>query len=449
MRIKLPFKLSITRIFANKKFAVFFSLFLSFAIWLSVMINQNPIRERVFTDISATVSIEGTTAEEKELGIVSDYSSQKFTVTVSGPNYIVSSLTSDDFILSADVSGVDSQGTHTLTVSGSANSSKSGYTFKSITPNTLDVKFDYIDSKEFTVTPKLVGVSVAEGLVAEAPVTASNKQSVLVVKGPRSSVENIASAVAYAEVNKTLSETQTFDSHVILCNEQGETLYEFRADGSVVDAYGSVVTDSYLSLSYKNDKTAQPTTIKITQPISKKAVLPVKASFANLPEGIAEAKVSYKVNHSKVTVIGTPDIVDSMDAVYLETIDFNTVTPGNSTFDNLTPTLKYGVKLFDSIEDFTVEIDTSLYAEKTFTVSKIEFTGIDSSLIKSGDSSIKNVKICGPKDVIAAIKPADLYAVADLSDKTTGEHSVSVTVKSGKYDTIWQIGSYNVTVTIK
>ena len=132
MKAKLPFKFNIGRLFANKKFAIVFSLILSFAIWLSVMINQNPIREQVFTDVTANISIDNTAASDMGLGIVSDISSVKFTVTVSGPNYIVSSLSSDDFILSADVSEVNSVGVHTLSVYGNRNSSKTGYTFKSI-----------------------------------------------------------------------------------------------------------------------------------------------------------------------------------------------------------------------------------------------------------------------------------------------------------------------------
>ena len=170
MKIKLPFKININRFFANKKTAIAFSVILSFSIWLSVMINQNPVREQVFSDVTANITIDNTAAGDLGLGIISDIASQKFTVTVSGPNYVVSSLTADDFVISADITGVNSAGSHTLTLFGNRNSSKSGYSFKSISPATIDVVFDYIDSKSFSLTPKLIGVSATEGLVAETPV---------------------------------------------------------------------------------------------------------------------------------------------------------------------------------------------------------------------------------------------------------------------------------------
>ena len=65
------------------------------------------------------------------------------------------------------------------------------------------------------------------------------------------------------------------------------------------------------------------------------------------------------------------------------------------------------------------------------------------------DGSVKNVKICGPKDILSELKASDLYAVADLSAKSEGSYTVSVIVKSDKYNTIWQVGSYKVFVNIK
>ncbi|MBO4733342.1 MAG: hypothetical protein J5662_02575 [Clostridia bacterium] len=440
MKVKLPFRLKFSRFFANKKIAIAFSLLLSFAIWLSVMLNQNPVREQTFTDISANITLENTAASDLGLGIVSDISSQRFTVTVSGPNYIVSSLTSDDFLLSADVSDINTAGTHTLSIFGNRNSNKSGYTFKSITPATIDVIFDYIDSKEFTVIPKLAGVSAEEGLVAETPVVANSEQSTITVKGPRATVEKIDAVVSYAAVNETLSETKTFDSYIVLCEKGGKILYEFRTDGSVVDGEGNTVTNSYLSLSF--------TTLKVTQPISKKATLPVKATFTNLPSGIKEDEISYTLDHKSATVIGTPDVVAKMDAVTLVPIDFTTVSTASNKFE-VAATLKDGVKLFDTIEFFTVTVDTSDYSEKTFTVNNIKCTNLGSSLTVTSDKSIKNVKICGPKAIIADLKAGDVYAVADLSGKSAGSYTADVVIKSDKSNAIWQVGNYSIAVNIK
>lgn len=439
MKINLPFKINISRFFANKKIAIAFSVILSFSIWLSVMINQNPVREQVFSDVTANITIDNTAAGDLGLGIVSDITSQKFTVTVSGPNYVVSSLTGDDFVISADITGVNSAGSHTLTLFGNRNSSKSGYSFKSISPSTIDVVFDYIDSKSFSLTPKLIGVSATEGLVAETPVISNSEQNTLTVKGPRATIQKIASAGTYAEVNKALSETQTFDSDIVLYDADGEILYRYT-NGTVFDTQGNSVANNYLSLSF--------TTVKVTQLISKKATLPTKVTFSNMPSGISVNDISYTIDHSSLSVIGTPDVVSQMQYVELSPIDFSGISPTSNKFE-VSAVLNDGVRLLDSIEYFTVTVNTSDYSEKTFAVNNIKCIGLDKKYTVTSDSIIKNVKICGPNSSISAIKQSDLYAIADLTDKSTGSYTVEVAIKSEKYNNIWQLGTYSIAVSIK
>ena len=441
MRIKMPPKFSVTRIFANKRFVVVFSLVLSFAIWISVMVNQNPIREQVFKDVTANISIDDTAASKLGLGIVSDISSQKFTVTLSGPSYVVSGLTTSDFILSADVSSVTAAGTYTLSIFGNRNSGTTGYTFKSISPATINVAFDYIDSKELVLTPKLNGVSAEEGLIAEAPVVSNSEQSTLTIKGPRALVERIASAGSLADVNSTLDSTQTFNSYVVLYDKNGNVVYRYLEDGTVVDGQDHTVTNNFLTLGF--------TSLKVTQPISKKVTLPVKAVFSNLPSGMTEDDIPHSIDHDSITVIGTPDVVKEMKSVTLAPIDITKVSVSSNKFE-VAASLPEGVKLFDSVEYFTVTVDKSKLSERTFLVSEIKCTGVGSGYTaKSENASIKLVKMCGPKEIISNLKSSDLYAVADLSDKAAGSHTVDVIIKSKSYDNIWQVGTYSVLVNIK
>ena len=87
----------------NKKFLITVSIIISVVFWFVAMIERNPIREQIFSDVSVSVSVDNTSAQSLGLGIVSDVSSYKFTVKISGPNYIVSTIKSTDFLLSASV----------------------------------------------------------------------------------------------------------------------------------------------------------------------------------------------------------------------------------------------------------------------------------------------------------------------------------------------------------
>ena len=440
MKIKLPSSIKLRDIFSNKKITETISIVSSFIIWLVFTINQNPIREQSFTDIKANISIENTVASELGLGIVSDVASQNFTVTVSGPNYIVSTLKPEDFILSANVTDVNAAGTYSLEIIGSRNSTKSGYTFASINPSTIDVTFDYIDTKEFTIIPKLLGVSAADGLVAEVPIISNSEQSTISIKGPRSLINKIAGVSAYSEINKTLSTTQTYDCDIVLYGSNDEIIYRYASDGRVLNKAGEEVNTPNLTLDF--------TSIKITQPISKKVSVPVKPTFTNLPTGISIDDLSVTVDYKTVNIIGTPDVVGKISEVTLSAIDFRNVYSAGNSFE-VSAVLPEGAKILETIEFFTVKINTSDFTEKTFNITDIRCTGLASNLTSKTDSRVKNVKICGPSNIVNSLKASDFYAVVDLTDKSAGVHTVDVSIKSEKYNNVWQVGTYNTAVTIK
>lgn len=439
MKLKIPSNFRLRTLLDNKRFTATLSVLLSFIIWLVVIIDRNPIREQVFSDITATVSIDNTVASEMGLGIVSDIYSQKFTVTVSGPNYIVSSLRAEDFLLSASVTDVNAAGKYTLDILGTRNSSKDGYTFTSISPSTIDVIFDYIDTREFTIVPKLIGVSAAEGLVAESPVVSNSEQSTITIKGPRTVLDRVDSVVALSTVDKTLSSTESYNSDIVLLNSGGEVIYRYSTDGIIYDKNDNVIENTFLSLSF--------TSVNISQPISKRATVLVKASFTNLPDGLKETDIRWNVDKSSVSVIGPPDVVNKLKEITLSPIDFRSVSTTSNSFE-VSVTLPDGVKILDNIEFFSVTIDTTGYAEKTFNISDIKYTGLSSGLKAKTRSRITNVKICGPAEVIGQITKDDLIAYLDLTDRSTGEHTVEATIKSDKFNNIWQVGTYSTPVTI-
>ena len=189
------------------------------------------------------------------------------------------------------------------------------------------------------------------------------------------------------------------------------------------------------------------TSVKVTQPISKKATLPVKVAFSNLPSGMSADDIDYRVDHSTITVIGTPDVISGLSEVTLSPIDLTQISPSSDKFE-VSAALNDGVRIFDSIETFTVTVDVSDYAESVFTISNIKCVGLSSEFKVKSDGTVKNVKICGPKSVISELTVSDLYAVADLTDKSAGSHTVPVIIRSDKYDNIWQFGSYSISVDI-
>ncbi|MBE6750475.1 MAG: hypothetical protein E7560_04865 [Ruminococcaceae bacterium] len=421
--MKLLKNFSLRKLLYNKKFTIPFSIFLAFALWLTIMINEKEIMDRTFTDLTANVNIENTFASENDMSIIGDISAQRFTVLVRGPSYLVGTLTSSDISLYASAATVDAPGEYSLEVAAMRNATNSEYEIISISPSTINVSFDYIDTKEFTITPSALGAVASEGLIAENGVVSGTESNTVTIKGPRAVINKIEKVMAVAEVNKTLSSSATFDANIVLYDEEEK-----------------VIDQTNLTLSTQK--------VKVTVPISKKKTVPVKVEYANLPVGFNKDSIMATVDHPTVTVIGTPETVDKTTHVSLSPIDITTVSAASSSFD-VSPKLPEGVRLLDSIDSFTVTLNTRGYIEKTISVSKVEYSGLGSGLKASGATTIQNVKIYGPRAAVNKINATNAVAVLVLTDKKAGEHTVTASIKFEGYDNVWAVGTYNTSVTIK
>ncbi len=434
MKFKIPQRFRLSTLLFNRKFTIALSVVLAFSLWLGISMTENPIRERTFNNLSATITLENTAASDGlGLGIASDVSSQKFSVTVSGPNYIVSSLRADDFSLVADTTNVNSPGLQTVKIVPSSN--KSGFTIN-VAPATVNIVVDNFVSKEFVISPKLIGVSTDDGLIADTPIVTDSQYSSITIKGPSTTLEKIASVGSIAEVNNKLESSQTFDSYIVLYGENNEVLYRYTDEGIVQDANNNIVTNSFLTLPF--------TSVKVTQPIVKTKTVDCIPMFINLPDGMTKKDVKYTLSQQKVTVIGAPESIDAISSIELAPIDFREVTTKTHSFERAA-TLPSGVRLTENIESFTVDINVSDCVETTVNVKNIRTVGVSKGLNAKPDKSVR-VTVCGPKNVIKKIDADDFYVVVDLTDKTEGTHNVEAVLKSDVYNDVWQIGTYTISV---
>lgn len=406
----------------NRRFTVPFSLFLSVALWLVIVNNEKPIIERSFANMTVNVNLENTFASDNGMSIIEDISAQKFTVVVRGARYAVSSLRSGDINVYASAASVDAPGEYNLDVAVSKNNT-SEYEILSITPSTVKVSFDYIDTKEFTIIPKAEGVTAKEGLIAESGVVSGTEKDTVTISGPRTIINKIDSVVALTNVNKTLAVSETFDADIIL-----------------YDIDGNEISTENLTLSTNK--------VKVTVPISKVKMVPVIVDFSNLPPDFDKNSIPYTLDYSAIMVIGTPETVDKTENVTLSAIDIRNVSQTSNSFD-VSAKLPEGVRLLDNIEYFTVKLDIEDYTQATINISEIEYVGLGENLSIGEILEIKNVKICGPKSVINKLKSESVYAEVDLTGKTAGQHSLDAKIKFKDNNNVWAVGVYNTTVSIK
>lgn len=419
--MKIFKSLSFKKLLYNKQFTITISILLAFACWIILTINQKPTIERVFTDLTINVNLENTFAAENQMSIIGDISTQKFTVTVRGSNAVVGSLTSNDLNLYASAASVDAPGSYSLDVASMGNSTD--YEILSITPPVLEVNFDYVDTREYTIEALAQGAVAETGLIAEGGIVSGTESDTITISGPRTVLNRIETVAAVAKVNKTLSVSETFDADIIL-----------------YDSEGRIVEKDNLSLGIEK--------VKVTVPISKKKSVPVKLAFANAPTSFSATSIPYKLDYATVVIIGKPETINKTKEITLSPIDLKKITKSSYSFD-VSAKLPEGVRLLDSIDHFTVSFDLKGYTEKNITVKSLKYTGLSKNLKTEGGTAINNVKIFGPSSVIDNFDESKAYAEINLSDKKAGEHTVTVSINFKDYKNVWAMGTYKTTVVVK
>lgn len=411
----------IKKLLDNKRFTVTLSIVLSFVLWLVIVTSQKSVIERPFSDIPVTVNLDNTFVSDNGMNIIGDISEQKFTVVVTGASYAVSSIKSGDITVYASAASVDAPGEYSLEVVASKSNPLADYQIKSVTPSNVKITFDYIDTKEFAIKAKAEGVTAKEGLIAESAIVSGTEKDTVTIRGPRTVINKIDSVVAFAQVNKTLDVNETFDADLIL-----------------YDAEGKELSAENLTLSAEK--------VKLTVPISKTKTVPIVVDFTNVPNGFNKESISYTLDYSTVTVIGKPETVDKITNVTLSAIDLSSVSPTANSYD-VSPKLPEGVRLVENMQYVTVKLNIENYSQKIIAVSEIKHKGLESGLSVSEMSEIKNVRICGPRNIINRLNTA--YAEIDLTGKTAGQHSVEAVISFKDANTVWAIGTYTTTVLIK
>ena len=414
-------KFSLGSLFYNNHFILPFAIVASLVLWMSVNITQNASRERTISDITVNITTEKTAVGELGLDVVSGGVGEKVNVKVSGSSYAISSLTASDILVSASLSEVIEPGTYKVPLTATKNSAKGDYTILGITPSTLEVTFDHIDTQKFPVKAVAEGASPPEGLIAEPAVVTDTANAEVEIKGPRTEMEKVASVQAVAKVDKTLSATESFDAKLVLLDENGTAL-----------------DTTPFTMSFSE--------LKITVPISKSKEVPLRATFQNAPAAYRENAIGYSLSVGTIHVLGQPEIIDAMEYISLSPIDFDNISAGSTNF-SCTPKLPNGVKSLDNLETVTVTINAGPITERVFDVSTVIPVNLAANLQITGSQPLHNVKIAGPEAIINAIDPASVYAEADMSGKPAGEQTVAVRIKVSGVDSVWQVGTYSVLVT--
>ncbi len=419
-------KFSIKKITENKRFLAIFSVLVAFVIWLSVVLNQTPNIERNISNIPITVSTNGQTGENV-LQEISGAFEKTINVRVKGPAYVVSSLTADDIKVMPTLDAVVVPGQYNVTLNATKNSLSGEYSIIGVSPSELTTKFDYIIDAVHTVEIEADGIKLTDaaaetGLIDRGLRFNNAVDSQIKISGPKTEVDKVKKVVALVDQSEKIGKTTSYEAQIVLFDENGAKL-----DSSLYNLSTSKV--------------------KVSKVIYKKKTVPVVPTFVNAPVGFSE-QVKWELSDKEIEIMGEPENINTIEKIELPPINLTDISPANKSVE-MPLEFSGGVESVDNTTAVTVTFDISGFVQKSFTVTDVVGENNPNNLSVTLNSSIKNVKICGPKSVINKLSADDLYAKIDVTDKIKGEYILPVTIVSRSGKVLWQVGDYEASVSIK
>ena len=188
----------------------------------------------------------------------------------------------------------------------------------------------------------------------------------------------------------------------------------------------------------------------MTIPINKSKSVPLTVDFANAPEYYQKNPLKYTLSVNQINVMGSAEVIESINSISLGTIDFSDISPSKNsfTFDLKLPS---GVKSIDYIDKITCKLDTSDIRSKSVEVTSFITVNAPTDAKVSIVTTKKAVAIAAPQNVIGNITAADLYLECDMSGYTEnkGEIVADAVLKSKKHDNVWGVGKYQIQIKVE
>ena len=424
--------------FYDNKFLITLSVICSVVLWAVLATNVSPVETKTIASVPITVNT-STIKETFGLDFVEVISPEslkelKMDITVSGRKYVLSQLTADDFsgIATANKS-ISRPGSYDLTVTITCNNPMLDVTIENNSQQ-IYVKFDRFVEREFTVSNVVgIGATVPQDsdLIMGTPY--SNVTNVTVY-GPETEVSQIASITVCANVNKEMSEGETFSGEVLFFNEAGDAI---RLNNVTVKA-----------------DTSEP--VSVTIPIKASKEHKVGVTFKNAPKNFDVSKLPIKISPSTITITGSPDAFNNNENSTYNAgeIDLSKLSNKSNKFV-FDLSLSTGLEAEENVTSITVTINLSEYDIKKLNVTSVEsefnitnYTGTRKVEFKT--TSLKNIRIIGPSYVVSKLSPENIVIEADMTGKetVTGSCTVNASIYVKNRSNCWAIGTYEIEVKI-
>lgn len=321
------------RFFSNNLPWKIVSFLLATLLWFFVINYQNPVLTQ---EVKATLTIRGINELEAKGYVLQneeELRNMQVRILLKGPRLEMERLKNDN--VQIDVRLDLTQYANRLT-SEDADSIKEsiqipvfvnidGITVEDVRPKTVSAIFEREKSDTKNIQYKIQNASNSE-YAALDPIL---KPTTVEISGPKGGVERVETAFININVDNFSEDTLSYTVPIQLLDENGEEVVGVKK---------------------------VPEYVEVTLPIGKKKKVPLEPQFkGSLPPGYIQTNTI--INPKEITIVGKPDIVDTVNSIKLEKIVLDNIIQSNTfRVDFILPE---GIEYIDNIEskaNVTVEV---------------------------------------------------------------------------------------------
>lgn len=410
--------------FQNELTAIIYSVLIGCVAWFVISVTIYPIQPKTITEIPLTIDLAGTPAEEAGLSVVStDWQTITVDASIQGNRSQIGSLKSSDLIATVSLDGINTIGKQTLPIQ---LVSKNGvaFTVDSLTPKTVDVTFDRIESKEVPVRASLPNVTFAEGKTMGDILSSP---SVVNVTGASTALSQLSYVRLNISEKRELSNTYNFTdcTDVTYCDEIG---------GEIDPASFSLDTTSFY------------VTVPVYTCKELGFDLDIKYVPSNFDIGFLKQRLKFNYDSITIAALSKDSDISNLENWTLGSISLSAIVPDfNKDF---AIEEKTGYINHSQIESVNASLDMTGLATKTFRVSDISPVNAPANYDCSVVAQHLSITLLGNAETIAKLTEKDILATVDLTGHmmTESSFSAAVTVTIPNYDDVWAVNDYNVLV---
>lgn len=411
-------------IFYNSKFLILLSLLIAFLSWLFVVQADQEKQTKTLKNIS--INMEETEDSIGKLGLrtLTVDQQQRVDVQVEGVIYEVGGLSGEDIEVKPDISKITEAGTYDVELRATVKDKNKQITIKSITPRTIKLKFDSLETRTFDIEERISDYSAPEGYQIRA---STLNPAQVTVTGPEEEISKIYTVAAQQSLeNAELTSTYTGTIPLTFLDKDRNEL----------------------DLKYVSPDVTE---IQVTIPITKIKTIPLKLNFINVPSGFNVSSLKFEMSNEEIEVDGPEDLLNKYDQIELGYINIRDLDLDSVySFEVKLNTGLYNTR---NIKNVQVKFDSEGMTRKKFNVQGVQLTNVPLNYkVTAITEEILDVEILGPQEVVDTLTAGDIIAEINLNESSSiesGRLELPVKISVPGKNNVWAFGSYQAIVSIE